>query len=283
MFGRGEDLGEVDRIDPGALAMKGAADVHEARVIGRGAVLGPGVEHAADLVREHGHRRIGVLDGERAAEAAALVGVLELDQVDPPDLAEQPLGRIADPEHPLRVAGRVERHPVGEIGADVVDPELVDEERRELEHAGDQVADGLRQPLIAGQLGHLGIELVHHPHARGRRRDDQLGVAEDLDEVPDQRDRLALVAGVVVHLPATGLGGREVDRVAEPLEQAHHGPSGGGEEGVVEARNEQTHAHGSVVPSGQIGHDPGDRLGPSCPLPSSARFSMIIRFHGDPG
>ena len=48
----------------------------------------------------------------------------KLDQVDAPHLPQQPLGRIADPEHPLRVAGRVERHPVREVGADVLDPEL---------------------------------------------------------------------------------------------------------------------------------------------------------------
>ena len=66
----------------------------------------------------------------------------------------------------------------------------------------------------------LGVDLVDHAHARGRGRDDHLGIAEDLDEVPDQRDRFALVAGVVVHLPATGLVHREVDRVPEPFEQA---------------------------------------------------------------
>ena len=47
-----------------------------------------------------------------------------------------------------------------------------------------------------------------------------------LDEPPHQRDRLALVAGVGVHLAAAGLLHREVDLVAEPLEQPHHRASG---------------------------------------------------------
>ena len=94
----------------------------------------PGVEDAADLVAEHGHRRVGVLDGERAAEPAALLGPGQLDQVDPPDRPQQPQRGVADAEHPQRVAGRVIRHPVRVIGADVLDPQLVDEELRELEH-----------------------------------------------------------------------------------------------------------------------------------------------------
>ena len=100
VLGRGEDLGEVDRAHPGALAMQGAADVHQARVVGRRAVFGAGVEHAADLVGEHGHRRVGVLDRERAAEPAALLGPRQLDQVDPPDLAESRWG--ASPTRSIR-------------------------------------------------------------------------------------------------------------------------------------------------------------------------------------
>ena len=52
-----------------------------------------------DLVRPHRDRRLGVLDRERAAEAAALVRVGQLDQVDaraPRAAAERP---VADAEH----------------------------------------------------------------------------------------------------------------------------------------------------------------------------------------
>ena len=58
---------------PGALAPQRAADVHQARVVGRRADLRAGVEHVAQLVGEHRHRGVGVLDRERPAEAAALV------------------------------------------------------------------------------------------------------------------------------------------------------------------------------------------------------------------
>ena len=66
----------------GALPPQRAADVHQARVVGRRADLRARVEQVAQLVGEHRHRGVGVLDRERAAEAAALLRVLELDEVD---------------------------------------------------------------------------------------------------------------------------------------------------------------------------------------------------------
>ena len=71
---RRQDLGQVHRPHAGPLAPQRAADVHQARVVHRRADLGARVEHAPQLVAQHGHRRVGVLDRERAAEAAALVG-----------------------------------------------------------------------------------------------------------------------------------------------------------------------------------------------------------------
>ena len=49
---------------------------------------------------------------------------------------------------------------------------------------------------------------------------------------------LAMVAGVPVHLAAAGLVGREIDRVPEALEHAHHSLAGLGKERVVVAGNE---------------------------------------------
>ena len=51
----------------------------------------------------------------------------------PPHLAQQPQRPVADPEHPQPVAGRVVGHPVRVVGADVGDPEHVDQELRQLE------------------------------------------------------------------------------------------------------------------------------------------------------
>jgi hypothetical protein len=66
------------------------ADVHQARVVRRDADLGTRAKDRAQLVAEHGHRGVGVLDCERAAEAAALVGPRQLDQVDPAHRPQEP-------------------------------------------------------------------------------------------------------------------------------------------------------------------------------------------------
>ena len=52
----------------------------------------------ARLVRAHRHRGVGVLDRERAAEAAALLGRGQVDQRQPAHRAQQPVGPVADAE-----------------------------------------------------------------------------------------------------------------------------------------------------------------------------------------
>jgi hypothetical protein len=62
------------------------------------------------------------------------------------------------------------------------------------------------------------------------------------DEALQEGEGLALIAGVVVHLAAAGLAGREVDGVAEALEDAHDGLAGAGKERVVIAGDEERDA-----------------------------------------
>ena len=89
----------------------------------------------------------------------------QFHQVDSPHPAQEPLGRVANPEDSLRVAGWVKCDPVRKIRADVLDAELVHQERRELVDPRDQLADGPRQRFVLGQGRGLGINLVDHPHA----------------------------------------------------------------------------------------------------------------------
>ena len=77
----------------------------------------------------------------------------------------------------------------------------------------------------------------------GRRDRDRLCVAEHCDEVPNEWDRLSLVAGVVMHLTAAGLRARKVHVVPEPFQQAHDCLAGVGKEGVVETGDEQGEPH----------------------------------------
>ena len=67
-------------------------------------------------------------------------------------------------------------------------------------------------------------------------------IAKDFDEAAHQRHGLLLITSVVVHLPTAGLVEREFDRMAQPLQQAHDGLSGRGEERVVIAGDEKRDA-----------------------------------------
>src|SRR5579863_8502550 len=58
-----------------------------------------------------------------------------------------------------------------------------------------------------------------------------------------QRNRFGMIAGVVMHLPAAGLGGAEFHRVAQTFEHAHHRLAGLGEERVVIAGDEERDQH----------------------------------------
>jgi hypothetical protein len=75
----------------------------------------------AQLVGEHRHRGVRVLDRERPAEPAALLSLVDLDEVDPLDRTQQPQRAVADLEQPQRMAGRVVGDAVRERGADVLD------------------------------------------------------------------------------------------------------------------------------------------------------------------
>lgn len=121
-LGRPEDLREMDDAHPGTLARQAAADLQQACVIERRAHLGAGVEHVAHLVREHRARGIGVLDREGAPEATARARLGQLDQPDPPHLAQQPQRRIPDLQQPQRMAARVIGDLVREVSADILTP-----------------------------------------------------------------------------------------------------------------------------------------------------------------
>ena len=86
-----------------------------------------------------------------------------------PRTARRSLKRgVAHPEHPERVAGRVIGHPVGIVGPDVLDAQLLDQELGQLEDLRGDRLDRAGQARVAGQLGGVGVHVPDHPHARGR-------------------------------------------------------------------------------------------------------------------
>ena len=237
--GGGEDLGEVD--GPGARVQprQPPADMHQAGTVARGADLGAGGEHAAHLVGEHGRGHVRVLDRERATEAAAHLGIGQLHQIEPGDVAQQPQRAVTGPQQPQRVAGRVVGDAVGVVGPDVLHPQHVGQELRQLEGPGGHVLRAARQAGVPVAPGHHRVLVADGAGARAGRHDDRLVAAEHLGVPADQRQRVPQVPGVHVHLPAARLGLGELHLVAEPLQQPHRRLPHVGEQGVREAGHEQ--------------------------------------------
>ena len=165
---------------------------------------GAGRAHAAQLVVEHGQRDVGVLDREGAAEAAALLRVGQLDEVDVAHRAQQAQRLVPHPQRAQRVAGRVVGDAVRERGPHVLDAELVHEELGKLEHA---------------EIGGF----AHGRGARRRRGHDRVVPGEDLGQPGGQPLGLAGSTSIPVHLATAGLIERELHFAANPLEHPHGG------------------------------------------------------------
>src|SRR4051794_14076624 len=132
----------------------------------------------------------------------------------------------------------------GGVGSDVRHPELLDKKLRELEDFWRDIFDVGGEAFVVRQLGGQGVELADHADAGAGGRHDGLVVFEDLHEAPDERYRLALVAGVEVHLATAGLLEREFHPYPEAFENLDRRPAGLGKEGVVEAGDKERRMHG---------------------------------------
>ncbi len=142
----------------------------------------------------------------------------------------------------------MQRDGVRKERADVGHTKLVDQQLRELEDARQHVGNLALDVGAAGRCCHFRIVVANHRYA-GRRRDaDDLGVAKNAEEVQHHGQRFLLVAGVVVHLTATGLLSAKFNRVSQSLQHSHNGLPGGGEERVVVAGNEQRNPQTAPLP-----------------------------------
>ena len=121
----------MHRACPGPQPGQAAADVHEARRVARGEHLGPVTTHAATLsasmaVEVSAFFRANVPPKPQHSSARS-----SSTRSIPCDRAQQAQRLVPDPQDPQRVAGRVVRHPVREVRADVGDPQHVDQELRQ--------------------------------------------------------------------------------------------------------------------------------------------------------
>lgn len=232
--------------DSGALTADSAGDMHEAGIVNCGADLGAGSENTAKFIGQHGGGDFHVLDGKRSAKAATFVGFRQIDQREAAHLFEKALGLIAEMEGTQGMAGGMQRYGVRKKSADIGDAEFIDKQLGEFENARQQLVDSAGDGGVGGGGRHLRIMIANHGNAGGGRDADGLVVAEDLEEVAHQRHRFGLVAGVVVHLAAAGLGLAEFDGMPQALEHSHDGSTGLREERVVVAGDEEGDVQGGL-------------------------------------
>ncbi len=227
----------------GALAMQRAVDVHKAGIINRRTDFGACIQDAHGLVCEHGRRHIGILDSEGSAKAAALIQSFEIDQFDPANLAQELERDLAQLQAAQRMATGMVGYPVGIAGAHVFDAELLDQELGELEHPRNYALDLIEKSAAARFKRGFPVVIANHGHAGRRRNANDFRIAKDLYEMPYQRQSLAHIPGIPVHLSAAALGRQEFNGVTQPLENAHYRFPGLREESVVIAGDKKRNAH----------------------------------------
>ena len=211
-------------------------------------------EEVVDAIVAHLGRDRLVGDAESPAEAAALIGPIDLDQLEPPYRAQHlPClreVRLGDAFGRPRVA----KTPDG--GATVVQPHLVREAWRPGEVCHLQVVmkelDQLPRP--AADLPNLRrlldrVEMTADVmNATGRRPDDRVEVLEAADEVCLGGGGLFLAAAVGHRLPAASLFERVLDRATEPFEEFQRRYAHFREEGVDVAGYEEADLHWRAPP-----------------------------------
>jgi L-rhamnose isomerase / sugar isomerase len=126
-------------------------------------------------------------------------------------------------------------------GADVVEPEPLDEKLAQLEHTGSQRLDLAFQRGVP--IGQRRVEVAHGPDARRRGSNDDFRIVKHANEPAGERACFIAVARIEVHLPAAGLSARKLDVVAESLEELNRRDAGLGHERVREAGDEERYAH----------------------------------------
>lgn len=106
----------------------------------------------------HSRRHVSVLHSEGAAEAAALLGAGQLDQLQTPDRTKQRQRALAQAQHPQAVAGRMVGHPVREVGANIGHAEHIHDKFSQLQHPRRQRIRSLGQLTAAPLCQSLGAD-----------------------------------------------------------------------------------------------------------------------------
>jgi hypothetical protein len=124
-------------------------------------------------------------------------------------------------------------------GAYIDRVQTIDQQLRKFVDAGEEIIEQMGNVGIGECHGHFRVVVANHGDTGSRRNADDFGAGKGSKEMTHQREGLALVTGVVVHLTTASLGRSEFDSVAETLQYPDDGFAGRGKQGVVVAGDEQ--------------------------------------------
>ena len=232
-----QHLGHVQVRTGRALLLGEAAEVHEAAHVDADTrISGLAARRCSSFRSAHRLGDVGKPHGKRAAEAAALLGLAELDQVHARDRPHQ-RGRRLGAARAAGVAGAVEGDGRVEPPGPGRHPEAVDDEIRQLPRAPAEL-------LHRGQVG-LVLELQQravkeHRGARARRHDHRVSSPVKVRTVwRTTRREAGQSPRVERRLAAAGLRLGKLDRAAEVFEHLDGRDGDVVVKGVAQARGHQ--------------------------------------------
>ena len=230
-----------------------------------------GRDDVARLVAGHAHRDLRVFHAERAAEAAADLGLGHFGHRRPGG-GQQPARLVLDAEFAQACATVVIGHrAAGPAAGAAVLLHHVGKEAHQFERSRRQrVGPRAQVRVVVEQMRQV---LLQHPRAGAGRRHHVVVAAERLDQPAREVARGGAVAGVVGRLAAAGLRPRHLHLAAGRFQQPNRGEADAGAVEVHQAGDEQGdaglrlgHGHHAGMP-----HPSRRGAGPPGPGPPTAR------------
>lgn len=221
--------------------------MHQAGGVRSGDVFGAGGRVAGHLCAPHGYRDGILLDGEHAAESAALVAALGLRDLNALDHGEQvaefrvvgdmEFARRREPHHAHAVAGVVQADAVREAGVEPCGFHHVVEKFADLPDAGVETG------MLAVVVEQARVAFADEDHAAGRGPHDVVIPFEQCIHAFGERLGVALESRIGHRLSAAGLVERVVHVAAHAAEQFAGSASHFGVDGVDVTGDEQSDFH----------------------------------------
>ena len=218
--------------------------MHEATGVVRDDVIRVGGLGVRAFHFTHGRGDHGELGREGAAEAAAGLSVLHLDEFKAFHLLQELTRGGFDAEFAETVAAIVEGDFGRELGSEIGDTEFLHEEIGELP---DLAGEFIRSGGFGFVLEELGIKDLEHRTTGTRGDDDGLSVLQALEGGLGDATGFIPVTGVEGGLAAAGDLFGAFDTVAEFFKDADHVDPDLREQRIHETRHKQSHSHRNWV------------------------------------